>query len=60
MDFRTIFNFSALAVLMLDCVINLAMLKVMDKIARICFTEQRKQEQEQSAPKGIDFPNSHR
>ena len=71
MDFRTIFNFAFLAVLMLDCIIDLAMLKVMDKIASICSTEQRrhmgsypylgrKQEQEQSAPKGIDFPNSNR
>lgn len=67
MDFRTVFNFSLFALLMIDCIIDLAILKLVDKIARICATEQRRhmgtysyRKPEQSAPKGIDFPNSHK
>lgn len=67
MDFRTVFNFSLFAVLMIDCIIELAILKLVDKIEKIARTEANRhmgtysyRKPEPSAPKGIDFPNSHK
>lgn len=67
MDFRTIFNLAIFGVLFINCIIEIAILKIVDKIAKIARTEQRRHmgtytygRKEQETPKGIDFPNSRK
>lgn len=67
MDFRTIFNIAVFGVLFINCIIELAILKLVEKIEKIARTEAKRhmgtysyRKQEQEAPKGIDFPNSRK